>query len=148
MRVIGRCRDGIDVLEAPVECWCATSVGIHVQRASQRLIGGGNWHKPIEQGLQVETTPCHNQCSLPTLSEIIKHLPRDGQKLGCATLLIGEEKIKQMMWHLSLLGRGRLRRTDIHVPVELARINIDDLSVKRLGNGQRESRFPHSSGTN
>jgi len=32
--------------------------------------------------------------------------------------------------------------------VDLAGINIDDLSVKRLRNGQGESRLPHSSGTN
>jgi hypothetical protein len=63
-------------------------------------------------------------------------------------LLIREEKIKQMMWHLGLLHSGRFCSTDVHVSVELAGINIDDLGVKGLRNGQRESRFPHSSGTN
>src|SRR5215813_3264210 len=53
-----------------------------------------------------------------------------------------------MMRHLSLLSHGGLRRTDIHVSVELARINVDDLSVKRLRNRQRKSRFAHCSGTN
>jgi hypothetical protein len=53
-----------------------------------------------------------------------------------------------MMRYLSLLGHGRLRRTDIHVSIDLARINVDDFSVKRLRNGQRKSRFAHRSGTN
>src|SRR5215467_12116557 len=52
-----------------------------------------------------------------------------------------------MMRHLGLLGHGGLCRTDIHVSVELARINVDDLRVKRLRNRQRKSRFAHCSGT-
>src|SRR6266436_2141820 len=52
-----------------------------------------------------------------------------------------------MMRHLGLLGHGRLCSTDIHVSVDLARINVDDLSIKRLRNGQRKSRFAHRSGT-
>ena len=67
MRVIGGSRDGINVLEAPVECWCAIPVGIHGQRASQGFIGCGGWHKPIEQCLQVETAPRHNKRAFSTL---------------------------------------------------------------------------------
>ena len=53
-----------------------------------------------------------------------------------------------MMRDLGLLGHGRLGCTDIHVAIELAGINVDDLSVERLRNGQGKSRFPHRSGTN
>jgi hypothetical protein len=91
--MIGSSRDGINMLEAPVQRWRAMLIGIHVQRTSQRRVGWGSWHKPIEQCLQVETAPCHNQGSLPTLPYIIKYLPRTRQKLGGVTWLMRQEKI-------------------------------------------------------
>jgi hypothetical protein len=97
MRVIRRGRDGINVLEAPVEGWCAMPVGIPMQRTSQWFIGCRGWHKPIEQCLQIETTPCHNKRSFSTLPQLIQYLTGYRQKLRCTTLLIREEKIKQMM---------------------------------------------------
>ncbi len=68
------------------------------------------------------------------------------QKLGGATALMRQEKIKQMVRDLGLLRQGRLGRADIHVAIELAGIDVDDLSVERLCNGQGKSRFPHRSG--
>jgi hypothetical protein len=81
-------RDGINMLEAPVQHRRAMLISIQVQRTSQRRTGWGNWHKPIEQCLQVETAPCHDQGSLPTLPYIIQDLPRARQKLGGITWLM------------------------------------------------------------
>jgi len=145
--MIGRSRHGINMLKAPVQRRRAMLVGISMQRTAQRRIGWGNWHKPIEQCLQIETAPCYNQDPLPTLPYSLKYLPRARHKLGGVTGLMRQEQIQYMMRHLGLLGHGRLRSTDIHVSVELARINVDNLSVKGLRNRQRQSRFAHRSGT-
>jgi hypothetical protein len=78
----------------------------------------------------------------------MQHLLCRGQKLGGATALMREEKIKQMVRDLGLLRHRRLGSADIHVAIELAGINVDDLSVECLRDGQGKSRFPHRSGPN
>jgi hypothetical protein len=112
--------DGIHLLEALVQRWRAMLIGISVQHTSQRRIGWGSRHKPIEQCLQVETAPCHNQNSLATLPYLIEHLLRTSKKLGSVSWLMRQKKIQQMMWHLGLLRHERLCSTDIHVCVDLA----------------------------
>jgi len=118
--MIGGGRDGVNLLEAPVQRRRAMLIGIYVQGASQRRVSWGNWHKTIEQCLQIETAPCHDQGSLPTLPYIIKYLQRARQELGGVTALMRQEQIQQMMHHLSLLDHGGLRSTDIHISVDLA----------------------------
>jgi hypothetical protein len=78
----------------------------------------------------------------------MQHVLCRGQKLGGATALMRQEKIKQMVRDLGLLRHRRLGSADIHVSVDLAGINVDDLSVESLRNGQRKSRFPPRSGPN
>jgi hypothetical protein len=57
-----------------------------------------------------------------------------GQKLGSTTAPMRQEKIQQMVWDLGLLRQRRLRCADVHVAIELAGINVDDLSVECLCN--------------
>jgi hypothetical protein len=78
----------------------------------------------------------------------MQHLLCRAQKLGSAATLMRQEKIEQMVWDLGLLRSRRLGCADIQVAIELAGIDVDDLSIERLCDGQRKSRFPHCSGPN
>jgi hypothetical protein len=148
VRMIGRGRDRVDTLETAVQRRCTMSIGIQVQHASQRRTGARSGHQPIEQGLYIEATPCDNQGALATLPYSMQRVLCRAEKLGGATALMRQEKIKQMVWDLGLLRSRRLGCADIHVAIELAGVNIDDLSIERLCNRQGKSRFPHCSGSN
>ena len=61
-------------------------------------------------------------------------MPRNASRAACWNWVtvnssIGIDQIEEMVRHLGLFGRGRLRRADVHAPVHAHRVHRDDLDV-------------------
>jgi hypothetical protein len=76
-------------------------------------------HKPIEYGLQIQTTPSNEQRAHMAPCEVVKHGPGRSGKLCSTRGLMGGEEIKEMMAYNGLLCHRRFRCTYIHSAIEL-----------------------------
>src|SRR4029453_1983196 len=49
--------------------------------------------------------------------------------------------VQQMVWHTLALVHSDLGRTDVHAPIELQGVSVDDLAIERKGQLDAKARF-------
>jgi hypothetical protein len=105
-------------------------------------------HQAIQQGPQIQAAAGHQQCLLPTLRNIRQHGFGSLRKLRRSADFRWGQQIYQVVPDLTALGWCRLRRSNVHIPVQLSRIDVDDFRIEQACQRQGEGSFSHRRGAN
>ena len=92
----------------------------------------------VEHCAGVEHGPAHEDRADPTVVAVGDDGPRPALELRDGGGLRHVEHVDEVVRDAATLGLRELRRTDVHPPVELHRVGVDDLPTESLGEVERE----------
>jgi hypothetical protein len=83
----------------------------------------------------------HNQHLFTAPEHILNSSQGKGTEVSSVKVFVWPDDVKQVMWYCRLLHRGRLRRPDIKVAIDLARVGTEDFRPVPSGQLDREGSF-------
>jgi hypothetical protein len=112
-----------------------------LQNLTVFLVSSRSFEKAVDQRLNVESRPAHNDWQTPPIQYLADDLAPLNAEFPGAEFMVRRDHIDKMMRDKLSLRRSRLRSPNIEVPVDLTGIGRDNLSAKQPCEMQRDLGF-------
>ena len=103
--------------------------------------------KAVEQGAEVKTGAAAENGEAAASGDLGKHGADFGGEITGGEEVGGGAEVDEMVGNAALFEEGQLGRSDVETGVDLNGIEVDDLAVKSLGEGESEGRLPRPGGS-
>lgn len=121
----------------PMECGGA-ALGERAEAGAKRFITAGSWRKAVEKGAQIESGAAGDEWESLPVADPGERLPAEAGVRAGRQFAVNAHDVDQVVWDAAARGNGKLGGPDIHSPIYLNRIAVDDFSLERFGEKQGE----------
>jgi len=124
------------------------ALGERMEAGAQRFMTAGSWRKAVEKRAQIKSSAAGDDRESLPVADAVEGLPAEaGVGAGCQ-FAVNAHDVDQVVWDAAACGDGKLGRSDIHSPIYLNRIAVNDFSLEGFGEKQGEfalagARGPH-----
>jgi len=123
-----------------------SALGERMEAGAKRLMTAGSWRKAVEKGAQIKSSAARDDRESLPVADAGEDLPAEaGVRPGCQ-FAVNAQDVDQVVWNAAARGDGKLGRSDIHSPIYLNRIAVNDFSLERFGEKQGEFAFAGTRG--
>ena len=117
------------------------------EAGAERVIPLGAGGKAVEQGAEVKSGAAAENGEAAANGDLGEHGADFGDEITGGEDVGGGAEIDEMVGDAALTGGGHLGRSDVETGVDLDGIEVDNLAVEPLGEGESEGRLPRPGGS-